>query len=194
MAEYKNTQNQISSIHEKHREIWMKPSGAFFFHSLEWSYHLHPGFHIAVFCPNRKIYHHGIYIGGNEIEKSVIHCNLSKPAIVYCSLTDFLQGHPFFCFIQHESYQRIGYNEDTVQIARCFVDLPWNHILQHYDVVKWNCESFSIACMTRGLYSQSEQVKKVWKEMNQKLGYEESVMALSFGYYAVQSYSSCSLM
>lgn len=194
MAEYDQTKSQILLIHEKSREIWMKPSGAFFFRSLDWSFHLQPGYHIVIYCPNKKIYHHGIYVGGNEIEKSVIHCNMSKPAISYCSLNDFVQGYPYFCYIQQESYKINGFNEDTVQMAKCFIELPWNHILQNYDILKWNCECFSLACMTRGLCFQSEQVKKVWKEMNQNLDYEVSVMAVAVGYYTVQSYLSCSLM
>lgn len=194
MAQYQNVQSQILSIHEKYREVWLKPLNAFFFHSLEWSYYLHPGYHIAVYCPNKKIYHHGIYVGGNEIEKSVIHCNASKPAIVYCSLNEFLQGYPYFCFIRHESYSINGYNEDTVQMAKCFIDLPWNHTLQNYNILKWNCESFALACITRGLYSQSEQVKKAWIEINENLKYEESILVIGVGYYAVQSYLSCCLM
>lgn len=111
----------------------------------------------------------------DDEEKTIIHCSKANPSISCCSADSFFACYPVFCVVQHKCYETSGYNEGTVQMAKCLAKLPTTHLWNRYDLLKRNCECFAIACITRGLLVYSEQIQKVWFEMNNKLGKEQAV-------------------
>lgn len=174
--------NMMKAIHQKIATIkpleeGLKPTDSTFRLTQLWRDYLLPGYHIAVYCSFKKLYHHGIFINADG-KQNVIHCNMTHPSIQYCSIHEFFDNYPVFCIVQHEYYNLPGHNDATVEFAKCFVELPPTHLFQKYNLLNWNCECFAMACVSRGFITHSEQIQRVWDELNSKLSKQQSIVIM----------------
>jgi len=175
MANIRDIDEHIARICSRRHDNSLAPSKSTVITTEDWDFFfiLQPGHHIAVYCSDKKIYHHGIYLGFHEpADKRIIHCNRSFPSsIEYCSVETFfgLACQEYY-LVHHPEYHTPGHNEQTVCVARLLTQLPSQHTLQHYSLLKWNSECFAWACVTRFECTHSEQVQKLWLHMNSKLG------------------------
>jgi len=179
MAKYQKLDREIESLCSP--EFRLMPTHSIFCSTRDlFQLQIQPGYHLVVFCPTKKIYHHGIVVDITGGENAIIHCNMKNPAITYCSAKQFFGLSEFFFVVQHEYYKIPGHNDGTVQMANCLVQLPSTHSKQRYDLLNWNCECFVVACITRGLISHSEQVKTIWNELNKRIGEKEAALFMAF--------------
>jgi hypothetical protein len=158
--------HDIISNQQSNLEFFLEPSNAKRYFREMFSTVLQPGYHIAVYCRDKKIFHHGIYLGGAE----VMHCPMSgKQSIQTCSISNFFgEETSSFYLIGHPQYGE-EYNDRTLLFANILKDLPDDYVFQQYDLLNWNCECFPWYCVTHGIISKSEQVCQLWNEMNENL-------------------------
>ena len=81
MAQYQEIENKINSLCSA--EKLLMPTNSVFYTAIDWRDHVEPGFHLAVFCPKQKVYHHGIVVDINDEENAIIHCNKKNSNLFY---------------------------------------------------------------------------------------------------------------
>lgn len=125
----------------------------------------YPGAHIRVQI--KSLYHHGIYIGNDEVVQFGLPFDMFRPKeevkVIKSSINDFLQGGflEVRVFTRKEKKQK---NDDNKIIKIALSKLGEGG----YDIVHNNCEHFVNYCIFNK--KESLQVDSVREEIRKKLG------------------------
>lgn len=125
----------------------------------------YPGAHIRVQI--KSLYHHGIYIGNDEVVQFGLPFDMFRPKeevkVIKSSINDFLQGGflEVRVFTRKEKKQK---NDDNKIIEIALSKLGEGG----YDIVHNNCEHFVNYCIFNK--KESLQVDSVREEIRKKLG------------------------
>lgn len=123
------------------------------------------GDHIRVFV--NEYYHHGIYIGNNEVVQFGYPNNVFQKnedvKVVRTTLEEFHQGKVVeVCFYDELTKMKLRNPDDIVSYAICKLGEGG------YDVLHNNCEHFATEC-TMGT-KKSEQIELIRQQIAEKLG------------------------
>ena len=158
---------------------------------------LTPGDHLAVLIEESGgVYHHGLYLGVRDGQCKV--ADFSSPSgdtkmrdgcLRIVSYAEFVKGKDVVCVIPYSgSVEDTAANrENAVRLADLMVGLK-SPDLNRYSLLSWNCECFVLMCKT-GQYQESEQIKKVFKWINDDIHSQYSVIATVI--VAASTSSSC---
>ena len=123
------------------------------------------GAHIRVQI--QSIYHHGIYIGNDEVIQFGLLCDMLKPKeevrVLVSSIEEFLQGGFLEVRVFDRKERKIK-NDDLkiVEIAKSKLGEDG------YDIVHNNCEHFANFCIFNK--KESKQIDDIRSEIRKKLG------------------------
>ena len=123
------------------------------------------GAHIRVQI--QSIYHHGIYIGNDEVIQFGLLCDMLKPKeevkVLVSSIEEFLQGGFLEVRVFDRKERKIKYDDlKIVEIAKSKLGEDG------YDIVHNNCEHFANFCIFNK--KESKQIDDIRSEIRKKLG------------------------
>ena len=125
----------------------------------------YPGAHIRVQIG--EIYHHGIYIGNDEVVQFGMPFTLgnmkSDIKVIRSPISDFLQGGFLEVRVFNKKEKKLKNSDDKI------VSIALSRLGEgNYDLLKNNCEHFANECVFN--QKKSSQVDAVHKEIREKLG------------------------
>ena len=123
------------------------------------------GAHIRVQI--QSIYHHGIYIGNDEVVQFGLPIDMIRPKeevkVLKSSIEEFLQGGFLEVRVYDRKEKKIkNDNQKIIEIAKSKLGEDG------YDIVHNNCEHFANFCVFNK--KESQQVDNIREEIRKKLG------------------------